>query len=270
MRRQEIHFFQIFLETTTKPNINVREDYLALPAFDRSLSLGFFWEKRMEIQKWCEKNQNNDQVYFVPVAAPNVEITIPTPSVVMAGSSIVSGIVSYFEAKSNLPQWQSSDIDIFHLGMEKPIRNSNLCNVDLVHVTDNTVTELLLNFDLPCCRAARDFNGNLWISAQCINAVLTGTQYLPDCLSTREKFFETGKKVMTIDMVIQRQKSRGYQVANPELTRDMMITWFGTRFFDRIEKYQARGFQTVFVKTDTIPTWLVKRFTYAEPNIGKN
>lgn len=279
------------LEATTKqPKLDVKEDYccvpLRLPQYNRMEGLKFFIENKAEIQAWCEKNPTADDVYYVS-EDETLPLYLTEPSVVMAGSCIVAGLhkeIRYIADAnkliySDICGWKPSDIDIFHLGTDKPIRNKDLCGVDLVHVTDKTVTDLLLNFDLPCCRAARDFKGNLWITAQCVNSILTGVQMIPESISTPEKFMEMGGKVLTLEMVVDRQtitdqnrrncKVREY---NPELvkdTRDAMLRWFAERFFDRLKKYEDRGFKVKFVKTGSVPSWLVKRFTYAQPNIGK-
>lgn len=76
-----------------------------------------------------------------------------------------------------------TDIDIFVINSSMNQRNI-ADGVDIIHTVSTSVEELLLNFDLPCCRAAYNSTG-FWVSAQCLVALFTGEYFLPEYTSRR-------------------------------------------------------------------------------------
>ena len=148
-------------------------------------------------------------------------------------------------------QGQNSDTDIFILGSAIPQRLI-LPGLDIVHTPAKTVSELLLNFDLPCCRAAFDARGKVWVSVQCLYSLFTGQYFLPAYTQNEKRMKE---------LLI---KHRG---SDPMKHSEHFL--FG-RLMTRIEKYKKRGFEAVFVETDVVLPWIRNRFHYGEwyKNIG--
>lgn len=83
-----------------------------------------------------------------------------------------------------------TDTDIFFLGSKDRFR-SQIATADFVYVPDKTVEELLLNFDLPCCRVATNVRWDYWVSAQCLASIFTGKYYMPEYLRHKEQFITT-------------------------------------------------------------------------------
>lgn len=139
-------------------------------------------------------------------------------------------------------QWKPNDSDLFFLGNSAAHR-FQMGVTDFVFVKDKTVEELLLNFDLPCCRAAVNAAGDIWVSAQCLNAIYTGSYNLPAFLRDKGKF--------------ERQ-------TRPCVGGESALF---NRFHDRIKKYADRGFTVNWVDSNAVPSWVTKRFNYALPTI---
>lgn len=140
---------------------------------------------------------------------------------------------------------EESDTDIFFMGASVPSRLV-LPGIDMVHSRAKTVDELLLNFDLPCCRAAFDSQGTIYVSAQCLNALLTGKYYLPAYVKN-----EQGMNKML----------RQYRNDDPMETPEEFLF---KRLQERIQKYQDRGFDPIFVETQEVLPWIENRFHYGE------
>lgn len=177
----------------------------------------------------------------------SIKLDIPADKyghIVVAGSAAISYILEYWARriglKKGLPwDWQPNDADLFILGCPKPSR-FQMGLVDFVFTTEKTVSELLINFDLPCCRAAVSPSGDVWVSAQCLNALYTGTYNLPAYLKTHDSF---------------NQKVHAMNVGE---------SYMFNRFIDRIRKYTARGFNVNWVETKQILPWVTNRFIYSQ------
>ena len=179
------------------------------------------------------------------------------PLFCFAGSKIVSSVArllrrNYFSLLksgmkiSNLNivcEFKEIDTDVFFLG-SKTTHRLYIDNVDIVHVETDKIEDLLLDFDLPCCRAASDQNDNYWISLQCIYSLLTGKYYMPEYISDSITF---------IDIITQQQ---------PELN-NKTATYLFSRLQNRISKYEKRGFICYYFVTDNVLPWLKHRFLYA-------
>lgn len=138
---------------------------------------------------------------------------------------------------------QPKDVDIFFLGSEVNHRmDSGLA--DFVHTTSKTVEELILNFDLPCCRAAYNSSYDFWISAQCLHAIFTGKYYLPKYITEKDVFIKyliehRGEDPMTCGEIFLHE-----------------------RYQKRIKKYQERGFEPIYYETNVILSWISNRYHY--------
>lgn len=135
-----------------------------------------------------------------------------------------------------------SDTDIFFL--DSPANHRFMIpGIDLVHTKAKTVEELLLNFDLPCCRVAFNSRSDYWISAQCLGSLLDGTYHLPTYVSDPTRFYA------------MLDQHRNYETTSVE---KMLFT----RMTQRIEKYIERGFTPRYVETSEVLPWIRNRFHY--------
>ena len=147
--------------------------------------------------------------------------------------------------KDKMNNWRPGDVDTFFLNMPQQFRQK-LSFTDLVHVKAKTPEELLMNFDLPCCRVAVNTRYDIWVSAHALYAVMTGKYYLPLYLKTKEGF----------SALLAQHK------ANPVLheAEDFLYD----RFTGRVDKYKTRGFTPEWVATKDVTPWIKDRFIYAE------
>jgi hypothetical protein len=138
-----------------------------------------------------------------------------------------------------------TDLDMFFLNSPIPNRMV-LPGVDLVHTKAKSVEELLLNFDLPCCRAAFNSKNDYWISAQCLYALFTGKYPLPAYVKD-EAVFTT--------LLTKHRNGDPMKLSEKHLF---------TRMQERITKYEKRGFNPTWISTDTVLPWIQNRFHYGE------
>lgn len=214
-----------------------------------------------------------DVVYTLPLSKVECGLssTYPAPGNVacgnwcIAGSYAVSTIMNTETMKKLCPlvaptlddrvdrQWKASDVDIFILGAKKPARVPpiNGLGLDLVHVVDETIEDLLLNFDLPCCRAAIDAEYNWHVSAHCLAAMITEEYFMPSYLQHEN----------ALRALIGQQHLAS---TCTESKREGAIKWLFSRLEDRIDKYRRRGYRPVWRNTQVIVQWLTNRFHYAE------
>lgn len=214
-------------------------------------------EKREQLRKWCQENPLDDHVYYFEhtVYEFNPSLINSTRNAVWRGDWIIAGsaalhkVVTYVMIAINDRKVQKleepNDTDVFLLASTGPHR-AQIGKADIVHATEKTVDELLLNFDLPCCRAATNSHFDYWISAQCLNSIITGTYYIPRYCFNLGAFTEKLKKHRDCSML-----------------RNGEPTLFG-RLQDRINKYQKRGFNPVWIDTEKVLPWIKQRFHYCE------
>lgn len=164
----------------------------------------------------------------------------PEMPICIAGSSVLKYICQVLLMRYH---WNSNDNDIFILGCRKAGRNLFGKMLDVVYVKEKTPEELLLNFDLPICRAAMDFKRNFYISIQCLNAILTGKYFLPNYMKSPK----TATKMMMIHY--PRNKSNLEEFSS---LRENLISLLCDRFFRRVEKYTGRGFSPIYRHTDEV------------------
>lgn len=215
-------------------------------------------EKRQEISQWCQKNPLDDYIYSFPCPdfdfspdRPNSRRNAVSPNDwVVAGSAALFKFVRNFmfgvEHLLSKSLSEPNDTDIFLLGSSGPHR-CPIGKVDIVHAPEKTVEELLLNFDLPCCRVATNSHFDYWISIHCLNAIFTGKYYLPSYCNNVDNF--TNK--------LRQHRDQGTILPSAEST-------LFTRLQERIRKYDTRGFSVVWTDTDKILDWVKQRFHYAE------
>jgi hypothetical protein len=174
--------------------------------------------------------------------------------ILIAGSSALHYLMVYFKGENTL-NWKSNDVDIFYLNCESNNRMQIPGgNVDFVFCKDTSIENVLLNFDLPCCRVGFDFKYNFYVSAQALVAIFTGKMYMPTYFSTSHDFL---KELSQYSVVTGKESFA-------ENIKHMIIR----RFYERVKKYQSRGFKTIYTHLDYLLPWVKNRFTYVNFTSG--
>ena len=134
-----------------------------------------------------------------------------------------------------LPLVKSNDTDIFHLDskLDTCFKFKDL-KVDNVYTTKKTVSDLLMGFDLPCCRVAQDNKGQFYVSAKALAAIFGDTMILPEYTKTKETLLN--KYLMN--------------------TNKESAEFWVDKFTNRVEKYQSRGFTIKYMPTNEIMSFI--------------
>ena len=214
-----------------------------------------------EINSFVKLHPTTDHVYYFPNPFPEkyTDTTtnerpglgtfsqIPnTKDTYIAGSAAAHYVQKHVSELIRM-HWQPNDADMFTLGCAVNNRYS-LGIIDMVQAKEETIEELLLNFDLGCCRAAFDRHLNVWVSIQCLSAIFNHKYPMPKYMKDRDSFvsYLHNNRVDILD------RAHGAE--------DMMYR----RFMERIKKYSDRGFGVTWVNTTKALPWIKNRFHYAE------
>ena len=215
-----------------------------------------------EINAFVKSFPLEDHVYYFPNPFPVKHETesccperpgletfamIPnTKDTYIAGSAAVHYVQKHVSDLIRM-HWQPSDADMFTLGCDVNNRYS-LGIIDMVQAKETTIEELLLNFDLGCCRAAFDRHLNIWVSIQCLSAIFNHKYPMPKYMKDHDSFvsYLHNNRVDLLD------RAHGAE------------TMMYRRFMDRIKKYSDRGFGVTWINTTRILPWIKNRFHYAE------
>lgn len=169
----------------------------------------------------------------------------------VGGSAALHYIASFVKGLSTL-NWKATDVDLFFLNCSENTRMSEAPgNLDFVFCQDKTIEDVLLNFDLPCCRVGFDFKYNYYVSAQALVAIFTGKMYMPEYFNNENDFM---KKLYSYSIADTPDRSHAYSITR------MIVK----RFYERVKKYQSRGFKTVYTHLDYLLPWVENRFTYID------
>lgn len=148
--------------------------------------------------------------------------------------------IGFFDKRFNNKNIVANDTDIFFVD-SKRIDRVKLDNTDLVYTIIKTIEEVLLTFDLPCCRVATDNDGNFWVSAQCLLALtLNRPVVMPAYVQDKKKLFAKYKEVGCNGLI-----------------NDHM-----TKLDNRIAKYKNRGFEFVYLETDKMMNFIARSNMY--------
>lgn len=220
-------------------------------------SLADIHHKSVELVDWAKNHPVEDYVYCLKVPLPEdfpqryMDIRklagFRSEKMCIAGSSATHFIMSKLFSVENL-KWKPTDVDLFLYGHDHNGRLS-LGLVDLVQCKENSVEEILLNFDLPVCRAAINLSYDIYISAQCIAAIYSKKQNVPSYL--RDEF--------TFNSLIKEHKTYDVDDIGEQVEAHLY-----KRFAERIKKYKDRGFGVNWIDTDEIIPWIKNRFHYGE------
>lgn len=167
--------------------------------------------------------------------------------VYIAGSTALNKLNCILSQNKN--SWKSNDTDLFYVGCPTStrieLRNTKL---DMVFCKEKTIEDVLLNFDLPCCRVGFDFKYNFYVSIQALCAIFTGKMYLPKYMEKADTFKSKLKEYKKDDLPWVDSVS------------DLIVH----RFHMRVKKYQSRGFATKYTKHNYVLPWMKNRFTYID------
>lgn len=167
----------------------------------------------------------------------------------VGGSAALHYVTSFVKGLSTL-NWKATDVDIFFLNCPENTRMSEAPgNLDFIFCQDKTVEDVLLNFDLPCCRVGFDFKYNYYVSAQALVAIFTGKMYMPEYFNNENDFMN---------------KLSQYFLVNAPAHAHSITQMIVKRFYERVKKYQSRGFKTVYTHLDYLLPWVENRFTYVD------
>lgn len=215
--------------------------------------------------KFVKRNPDQDFVYKFDLPSPSEEDSyqylmkghkcldsLPRDTgkgIFVGGSSALHYVTGYVNG-DNTVNWKANDTDLFFLGCPENSRMSTSPGgLDFIFCKEKTIEEVLLNFDLPCCRVGFDFKYTYYVSAQALVSIFTGKMFLPEYFAISITFLE---KLSSFHC----DKSKEFHQA---VTR-MIIK----RFYERVKKYQSRGFKVVYTHLDYILPWVENRFTYID------
>jgi hypothetical protein len=208
-----------------------------------------------------------DVIYYFPGEHTSLDKN-PTgqPSLVVAGSNALHRILSalpqdlidprcrlapYYGNPVHTP-WEPSDADMFVLGQSTHARfKDEKSGTDYVFTKTTTVVQVLLDFDLPCCRAAFSHWGDCWISRECLRCIFTGTLALPNYVSVRNDFRR---------IVINHPGPTFLGDGSKSYNR---IDMFWTRYNKRINKYRQRGFIVTYHPCEVLLPFMAHPFGYS-------
>lgn len=201
-----------------------------------------------QIIAWTKKHPIQDRIYHFP-APPKTGWRLRETGDLRHLDQCVAGSAALFSLYAIIMpifqlNWKPRDVDLFILGQDKPSRMVQV-GIDVNGVCQQTVEELLLNFDLPICRAAYNLAGDYWVSAQCLAAIQTHRQDLPLYLKDEQSF----------SSILEQH---GQFEHGP-----FLLKMYYQRFCDRVKKYQQRGFGVNWIETDTIIPWVISGCDYA-------
>ena len=210
----------------------------------------------------CKSNLA-DHIYFFPRPEESYKFLADASlgHAVFAGSSALAHLVEIwpFDVPYRAETFTPNDTDLFLLNRPEGGRHKNfLKNIDIVHMTEKSVEELLMNFDLPICRVAMDVEYSIWVSAQALNAIMTGEYYIPQYFIDKTEFSK----------LLRKHQWNQNTLAIPDWNRNAPLLPPETMLFERLQgrigKYVGRGFSPCYVRTDEVMPWIKQRFCYVD------
>ena len=185
-------------------------------------------------------------------------------NIVVAGSAALRYLLIILEIKEKDIKWKQTDTDLFMLGCDTHFRFKFNNQLDMVGIKDKTPEELLLNFDLPICRVAIGLNRTIYVSIQCLKAILTGECWIPAYLRNNNKL----RRIFLDNYPAwNKEKSSATEQGYYGL-RDGLLNILCKRMEERLKKYQGRGYKMHIIETDEVIPWIKNRFFYAEDDDG--
>lgn len=138
----------------------------------------------------------------------------------MTVDDFLKEIENYKYPSKTFIHFTPNDTDMFILNSPDNKR-LQIGNLDVIY-TKKDAEALLLSFDLPCCRAAKDLKGKWLISIQCLNALLTNIVYLPQYIKDQNMFLDK-YNLRKLQFRMEKYIQRGYQFEY--VNNDKMMLW---------------------------------------------
>lgn len=196
-----------------------------------------------------ENNPFNNEVIIINMSSVANEDLFPSNYI--GGSTAINKFIGLLKAAQEgayerglrgaglhldiVNEFKRNDIDIFILNAEKDTR-TKYDGIDVVHKTASTINEFLANVDLPVSQIIYtmiDGQPVFWITYHCLYTILTSKYYLPSYLLNKNRFIEFWKWDSGVDELLEK-------------------------FYNRVNKYEDRGFFCHYVDTNIKLTWLEK------------
>jgi hypothetical protein len=175
-------------------------------------------KKKSEIKEYVERYPDHDHIYCFARDGKNKELPRNDSFLFLSGSTVVNECFRVLTL-DRMDLFEPNDKDIFILRQKINSRRKEKSH-DIISRKQMTVCELLLSFDLPCCRAARDMvEQDHYVSLQCMYAMLEKRYFLPTYCKNYESFAKSNQT--------------------------LGITSFES-LWKRIRKYEKRGFSAEF------------------------
>lgn len=203
----------------------------------------FVQEKWLNSLEEQSEDQCKDVIYRFSLAAKHScyfqdsSFEHREPQSVIAGSSALAHLTKCLLGDCT---WQANDNDVFILGAKGNSR-SKFETVDVIHREAKSVAELLLSFDLPCCRVAYS-NDEIFVSEQALFAI----------------FF---KKYFFLDIYSEKTLLKAFSEKDDANSKNYtdFVKLIIRKVEARIEKYRVRGIKPIRVISENteilLKTW---------------
>jgi hypothetical protein len=218
--------------TTTPPTVTAP----VVASFEDILKLKF------EIIDYASKYPTLDVVYYLPMSSTyaSTAAAAAAANTFIAGSSALHRFITTLRAspESVRPsnRWECNDYDVFTINAKSKALLT-MGPVQLVDVMYKSVQEMLLDFDLPCCRVAINSHKDYYVSLQCLAAILSGVYALPSCFKSKEgliAFINESEEAKKLTDKVRKERI------------DAISDFRYERLSERIDKYKGRGFNVIY------------------------
>ena len=183
-------------------------------------------------------------------------------NIVIAGSASLKMLLNILGLKND--KWNNTDTDMFMIGCERHFRLKFNDQLDMIGTKDKTVEQLLLNFDLPICRVGYALNRTIYVSVQCLKAILTKECWIPKYLKDDTKLKDIFRKIYL--SWFDEKSVVTIKELDDEVNKFLNIIC--TRMKKRLKKYSNRGYKMMTIETDEVIPWIKNRFLYAESGLN--
>ena len=216
-----------------------------------------------------EDNHFKDTIYCLQQSGDHLKFLggLYVENAYFAGSSALAHLLKFWNLASPSvdEEFVPNDADLFILNRPEDGRlKGSIHGIDLVYTTAKTVEELLMNFDLPVCRVAMDFHCNVWVSAQALNAIITGNYYLPAYFRDQADFNKLLRRYEWSEHMLRKISTMPPECRDANLHVPPGEKMLFERLQGRIEKYRSRGFHPTFISTGFVMPWMKHSFCYVD------
>lgn len=180
----------------------------------------------------------------------------------ICGSGALKILSVYIPFVGSYPHfsWESKDIDVFCINCDSSAVTHPTDSIDVVTTTYTSVEDLLKSFDLSMCRIAINPDGELYVTAQALNSIITGYVHIP----------EYAKDLGSFRMAIMRD-IKAQEVLSEYIQHfDEITMYIYINYARRVEKYLNRGFKAKYIETNIVPTYILTRIKYLLPDSIKH